>query len=388
MPYQKTALNSDRAVHIGNRIYKYFDNGGIAIVLNDDWALYSTIKSLPFESLRESFNLIVTSNAREGWENYFNLGSEGEIQSAKMIFAPRFVAEQTADGKYAIKNVSWVETKIGANTFKWTYSDNSVSYGINPTKTVFLTESIRLTVDNGEGKQETYSGTESILACSVDNFTITFLANNQVKFELPGYNAATSQYNIRWQFSFSASSTSNPVTKTVTASGVHSVTCQMLHKSDNSLACQFTKTFVIKCGDKKTASGSTQYTVSQCSPDQRWKLDGSIWVQDGEVGCKVKYLRRIAGVWVPAYNQGCKADLSGTYYKEVTTPTGKECQKKTAEGFNSLGEGTFPTSISHTIAETGNIFADPGNLSAGLGIKVCGVWRGWGYSSVPRLVLP
>jgi hypothetical protein len=113
-----------------------------------------------------------------------------------------------------------------------------------------------------------------------------------------------------------------------------------------------------------------------------------LWVQDGEVGCKVKYLRRIAGIWVAAFNQGCDADLSGTYYKEVTTPTGIECQKKTAGGSYSLGEGTFPTSISHTIAETGNIFADPGNLSAGLTIKVCGVWRGWGIGGVGRLVLP
>ncbi|MDO8366322.1 MAG: hypothetical protein Q7T20_05950 [Saprospiraceae bacterium] len=27
-PFWKTALNADRAVHIGNRIYKYYDNGG------------------------------------------------------------------------------------------------------------------------------------------------------------------------------------------------------------------------------------------------------------------------------------------------------------------------------------------------------------------------
>lgn len=30
-PYWKTAINADRAVHIGKRIYKYYENGGVAL---------------------------------------------------------------------------------------------------------------------------------------------------------------------------------------------------------------------------------------------------------------------------------------------------------------------------------------------------------------------
>jgi hypothetical protein len=67
MPYWKTALNADQAVHVGKRIYKYYDSGGIAVVLNNDWALFDAIKSQSFESLSQSFNLLLTSDDREGW---------------------------------------------------------------------------------------------------------------------------------------------------------------------------------------------------------------------------------------------------------------------------------------------------------------------------------
>jgi hypothetical protein len=384
-PFWKTALNVNRAVRIGNRIYKYYDNGGVAIVLNNDWSLYESIKTLPFESLQESFNLIVTSDAREGWDNYFTFNTEGAIQSDKMVFMPRFVASLTAEGKYAITNVSLVETKNGGNTFKWIYADNSFSFGNSPNKAIGLTETVTLVINNGDGKQETYTGTESILACSTDNFTITYLSNNQIRFELPGFvpGASSNLYNIRWVFSDGSTSTANPVVKTFTSNGT--ATCQLLHKTSGEVACQFTKPYFAKCGDKKSHFETHIFEQS----NQRWKLDGSIWVQTGEVGCRVKYLRWRGAIlkWQPANNQGACADLSGTYIREVYNPN-KNCIDITALGSHCLGNGTWPTSVSHTIAEVPNVFSKPGQLSAGLGIKVNGTWRGWGYAGKPRLVLP
>ncbi|MCZ2102323.1 MAG: hypothetical protein LC107_12405 [Chitinophagales bacterium] len=38
--YLKTALNADMSVHIGTRIFRFFDNGGLVIVLNNDWTAY------------------------------------------------------------------------------------------------------------------------------------------------------------------------------------------------------------------------------------------------------------------------------------------------------------------------------------------------------------
>ena len=381
-PFWKTALNVDQAVHIGNRIYKYYDNGGVVIILNNDWALYQQVKTLPFEAVQAAYNLIVTSDAREGWEKYFSIDADGNIQADKMIFLPHFTATLTADGKYTITNVSLVETMNGANTFKWIYADNSFSFGNSPDKAIQPTEALTLVINNGKGKQETYTGVESILACSTDNFTITYLANNQIRFELPGYTPGNPSL-IKWVFSDGSTATSNPVTKTFTTNGT--ATCQLFRASNGTLACEFTKPYFVKCGDKKIVSSTK--TFNYCN--QRWKLDGSIWVLTGEAGCRVKYLRWRGALlgWQPANNQAACANISGTYIREVFNPN-KNCIDVPAAGSTCLGNGTWPTSVSHTIPEIPNVFSKPGQLSAGLGINVCGVWHGWGFGGSPRLVLP
>jgi hypothetical protein len=356
----------------------------VAIVLNNDWTLYDAIKAQSFESLRESFNLIVTSDAREGWDNYFTFNTDQSINAEKAVFIPRFVVGTATGGNISITNVSLVETQAGANTYRWIYGDNSTSTGPNPTRTIAPNEAVTLFIDNGMGMKDTLTSAEIILACSVDNFTITYLSNGQIRFELPGYNPVTSEYILKWEFSDGSTSTANPVTKTFTSNGT--ATCQLFRKSDNALACQFTKPFTIKCGDKNAVNDSR--TFNYCN--QRWKLDGAIWVQTGQVGCKVKYLRWRGAIlkWQPAYNQAACADLSGIYIREVNTPTGRSCVDITASGSYCLGEGIFPTSVAHIITEVPNVFRKPGQLSAGLGIKVCDVWHGWGYGGSPRLVLP
>jgi len=386
-PYWKTALNADKAVHIGNRIYKYYDNGGVAVILNNDWTLFETVKTLPFESLRASFNLMITGDV-EARSNTFvtsNLNATPAIQSSEKAYFPRFVAQLTSDGKYIITNASQIETNNGSNTFKWIYEDNTISFGPNPTKAISPEKAITLIINNGYGTQTTLNGAESILACSTDNFTITYLSNNQIRFELPGYvpGSPSNQYNLRWVFSDGTTFTSNPLVRTLISNGT--VTCQFLYPSNGQVACQFTKPYFAKCGDKKSVPASKVFNY--CG--QRWKLDGTIWVQTGQVGSKVKYLKWYGAIlgWKPANNQGACADLSGTYIREVYNPN-KNCIVVNASGSHCLGNGTYPTTVSHTISEVPNVFSNPGQLSAGLGIKVCGVWHGWGYGGAARLVLP
>jgi len=47
-----------------------------------------------------------------------------------------------------------------------------------------------------------------------------------------------------------------------------------------------------------------------------------------------------------------------------------------------------PPRLQHIITDVPTVFNKPGQLSAGLGIKVCGVWYGWGCGGSPRLLLP
>jgi len=70
-PFKKTALNADYSVKIGNRIYKFYPSGGIAIVLNNDWSQYNAIKSLSWESLTASYNLIATHRESSDYQDFF-----------------------------------------------------------------------------------------------------------------------------------------------------------------------------------------------------------------------------------------------------------------------------------------------------------------------------
>jgi hypothetical protein len=380
-PYWKTVLNADRAVKVGNRIYKFYENDGVAIVLNNDWTLYNAIKTQPWDGLGQVFNLVVTHQASSDFEDYFNLAANGTILSDKSIFKPRFSKVPTSEGKSLITNVSCIASLIGTPSFTWTYADNTTSAGKDPAKSIGQGEAISVVMNDGAGNTQTI--TESTMfICSVENFAITSLGNNLFKFG-PAFDPANSPYYTKWVFNDGTTLNGSTVTKTFTSNGW--VRCEAYWQHNNQLACQFTKPVVVKCGDKKTHNENFTFDQS----NQRWRLEGSIWVQSGEVGCKVKYLRWRGAIlkWQPANNQGSCADLSGTYIREVSNPT-KTCIDVTASGSKCLGDGTFPTTVSHTIADVSTIFNKPGQLSAGLGIKVNGTWRGWGYAGKPRLVLP
>jgi hypothetical protein len=53
-PNFKSAVNTDHAVHIGTRIFKYFNNDGLAIILNNDWSTYNAINTQSYENLRQA----------------------------------------------------------------------------------------------------------------------------------------------------------------------------------------------------------------------------------------------------------------------------------------------------------------------------------------------
>ena len=152
----------------------------MAIVLNNDWTLYDAVKSQSFESLRESFNLIVTSDAREGWDKYFTFNTDESINAEKKISIPRFTSAQGSDGKFTIGNVSLVKSTAGSAAFKWVYSDNTSSTGQNPNRTVSQNEILKVIVDKGPGPKDTLN-VASPLACSVEFYLSSHKINSQVE---------------------------------------------------------------------------------------------------------------------------------------------------------------------------------------------------------------
>lgn len=172
------------------------------------------------------------------------------------------------------------------------------------------------------------------------------------------------------------------------------VTVQLIWKNNASkngqVACEFTKAYntttvdpPVSCGVKGEKLQIDQFSIS----GQTWKIDSKIWVQSGEVGCSMKYLRRRLGIWVPAFNQGVSTDISGTYIREEFLNGVKKCKIINASSAKALGKGTYPTSISVTIPEIPGVFKNPGQLNSAQKLLVNGVWVGRGINGTPRLIL-
>jgi hypothetical protein len=82
-PYLKTALNRDRSVKIGSRIFKFFENGAVVIVLNNDWVTYNAIKDLNYEGISPNENIFMAYDDKFRWNHIYNIGHEGEVLSEK-----------------------------------------------------------------------------------------------------------------------------------------------------------------------------------------------------------------------------------------------------------------------------------------------------------------
>jgi hypothetical protein len=76
-------LNENYSVHIGTRIFKFYSNGGVAIVLNNDWPKYNSIKSLEYSKIRQGGNLVMTNDSRESWKAIYETTSDGKIIKEK-----------------------------------------------------------------------------------------------------------------------------------------------------------------------------------------------------------------------------------------------------------------------------------------------------------------
>jgi hypothetical protein len=139
--YLKTALNADKSVHIGTRIFKFFENGGIAVVLNNDWTKYNSVKSLSYDDLRQGGNLIVTNDIQESWDKFYNMGSDGNVSTEKTYVAPSplnpesplacdfseaLIVTNLNDGKIRVELPF-----IGYDIYEWTLSDGTKAFG-NP----------------------------------------------------------------------------------------------------------------------------------------------------------------------------------------------------------------------------------------------------------------
>lgn len=332
-PFLKSVLNSDYSVHIGSRIFKFFDNGGIVIILDNNWTAFDSVKNLDYGDIRYGKDIIVTSEAKIGWENYYTIDSNNQIIDEKdysvrdsIIDASRcdwtedFVVTQLNDG-----TVRFDLPTIGVHPgwiFFWSFGNNQFAVG-HP-----------LTIDCSE---RGYCGSVDLtVTAGCPECPSGFVKICVARVEWECVCGERNFHDERWE-SFNAGGSGRPI-----------------------------------------------------------RIDAAIWVNDGAVGCRSNLFGRRLGIWLPlnlVHNtNGVCVDIGGNIIEELN---GDDCEMKECNDLNvplttqCLQGGQSNQSITLTIPQTGEIYSDPGNLSSGHRARLSqgGTWFGFGIDR-PRLVLP
>ncbi len=159
-PFLKSALNTDYAVHIGTRIFRFFNNGGVVIVLNNDWNLYDSIKTMQFIDINPAPNIYVTNRVTEKWGELYHLDTNGHPLSEKVFTNPEFVVLNDTSACDHLKFLTVVTLDNGVvrltvnyifSQYKWTFVDGSVLYGKTVTKKITTSGMVRITILKEDG---------------------------------------------------------------------------------------------------------------------------------------------------------------------------------------------------------------------------------------------
>lgn len=145
-PYLKSALNTDKAVHIGTRIFRFFNDEGLAIVLNNNWIIYNAIKTVNYGDLKSTAQIFVSSQNSSEWGDLYYYDSNGKISNEKQVSSLNLdmtVSEspliclidsnsikitQLSNGQMRIE----FPTGGGWDVYTWTFSNNTQTFTGNP----------------------------------------------------------------------------------------------------------------------------------------------------------------------------------------------------------------------------------------------------------------
>jgi hypothetical protein len=141
-PYLKSALNQDYSVHIGTRIFKFFEHDGIVLVLNNDWTLYNAIKHQGFEQISDHINLLVISRDFSLWSDIYELDVNGRPTNEKIFVKPEIEISESpraCDFSNSIRITDLGDGRIRLSLihtrpnefYEWTLPDGTIIHG-NP----------------------------------------------------------------------------------------------------------------------------------------------------------------------------------------------------------------------------------------------------------------
>ncbi len=328
-PYWKTLLNMDKSIQIGNRIFKFYDSGLIAIVGNADIGVYNDLNNTDELDILEGHNLRLGSATKENIGDFYDVDEYGNIEYLKPLVDVQITHELNSDESISLVNNSFIEYEDGTHViYKWIYSDASYFIGINPDRIFATHDSVDLVFGNPSNDYDTLRIYPR--ACIISDFTITRLSGTTFRFSV---SFGSSQYIIKWLFGDGASATGEVVEHTY-APGIPLstiVTCQAIRNSggpgQGTVACEASKTLNLdeKCNERGNNEDMQQFNIGS----ERWRIDCKIWIDGGiggwfttgDVGSRTKSMKKVLIGWAGRDAQQVWISLEGRYFRR----TGSSC---------------------------------------------------------------
>lgn len=380
-PYLKTALNANMSVHIGTRIYKFFENGGIAIIFNNDWNLYNSISNSTFESLHTGYNIAISSTYKDDWDNYFTFSNDHSVTTEKETLIPRFYATRTESNNLIVHNISLIESFNGPITFTWLYSDNTTSIGIVPNRELLPNESISVTIGRGGGRTDVVTSELILRECPV--IVVTNLSNNQIRFEDTNWGTGRNYLYMRWIFSDGTTSNNNQNPFTRNCSGDGTVTCEYRYINSNELACSFIVPYFCKCGEGKNITNRKDQSISGRS----YRIEVELSAQGNEVFARTKaYRKSLLGICqlTKKYDK-LGAGMHGTY--KIQSNPNAACIQRSIDSSTEIDGGTYNILRYYRDEKPSSVLRMPYALMSSHWLTKDGVTFGFGVNGSSRLVL-
>lgn len=194
-PYFKTIINADRSVKVGNRIYKSFDSQLTAIIANNDFSTYNSIKQLNQSDVRNGFNVRLLGTTTHSLDKYFNRSVNNKIIDDKAIKDILVNQIYNSETDVTLLNNSFVEYQDKTKPiFTWIYPDGSTETTDQTNRKFSVGDKIILTVGNNTNPTDTTI--INIRSCIIDGATALQVNGRTYHFTLP--ENPESAYEIKW----------------------------------------------------------------------------------------------------------------------------------------------------------------------------------------------
>jgi hypothetical protein len=269
------------------------------VVGNNDYAKFNYLRNLSHDDIETSNNVRVIDGI---YNKDFIFTMVGGQRQEKDIIDLKIGFETEVNGTRKPINNSFVDLISTNNfTYKWTFQDGAIQFGINPTRSASIGENVRLTlVKDGVdfvNTEATVRGgppypcdheirTIAKGGCDVEIIIGIAWRDNvigRVEWTLPnGTKKSGQKIDIGNKLKFDASNNGQPVCLKVA-----------LYDKAGNLVCEQTHCVWCKCGDTWTVKDNSSEVTIQ---GKVWRADVEIWVQNGifveSCGSKTRSMRK------------------------------------------------------------------------------------------------